>query len=364
MALYLNFILDPNGAYKMNRQLKGIWIFLLLPLFFSACNFSKLSIYFDTAETRALEIEVFKPAEKTIPYEIYNVLVAYSSDIENRTNLSEYYGPILLHDDKYIKNKPAQSAVKNLQATLSSAPRFQVVNKGASEVNIDPASYSWREVKKLCDQYGADGLILLSGLGSKMQISTYYHIGGYTYPYFETSFLLKSSTSWMFFYPEKQAIVDKIKYNNTRRWSEETSGEIDLEDYLEENEDHVNYSFEILGYHYGERVSPLWKQAQRNYYVTSNQGVKEAASLLEQDKYQEAIDTWELYLEHEHKRYQRYATYNIAVAHELLGNLDKAKEWAEKAYYQYRDYQGREYMKTLEERLKEQELLRKQLGTN
>jgi tetratricopeptide (TPR) repeat protein len=349
----------------MNRQstVKGYWVFFLFPLFFSACNFSNLSIYFDTAETHTLEMEIFKPAEKTLPYELYKVMVAYSSDVENRTDLSEYYGPILLDDDKYIKNKPAEAAAGNLQATLSSAPRFQVVNDKPGKVNLDPASYSWQEVKKLCERHDADGLILLSALDSKMQISTYYHIGGYTPPYFETSFVLKSSTSWMFFYPEKREVVDKIKYNNTRRWSEETSGEIDLEEYLQENEDYVNYSFEILGYHYGERVSPLWKPAQREYYVTSNQDFKKAGRLLELDKYQEAIDTWKRYLQHEHKRYQRYATYNIAVAHELLGNLDKAKEWAEKAYYQYRDHTARKYMKTLEERLEEQELLRKQLGT-
>lgn len=55
------------------------------------------------------------------------------------------------------------------------------------------------------------------------------------------------------------------------------------------------------------------------------------------------------------------AFYNLAVAREVQGDLPGAIEWAKKAAYTCGNKQAQAYLRTLNERVREQEVIREQL---
>ena len=78
----------------------------------------------------------------------------------------------------------------------------------------------------------------------------------------------------------------------------------------------------------------------------------------------EAIRVWESALITAPAKEAGYMAYNIAVAYEVLGDLDKAREWAQKSYTQYGNDDGDNYVRTINQRVRNEEIAREQLGNN
>jgi hypothetical protein len=59
------------------------------------------------------------------------------------------------------------------------------------------------------------------------------------------------------------------------------------------------------------------------------------------------MEIWKKMVDHVKRKTAGRACLNMAVANEVLGNTDKALEWANKSYEDYRDKLGRRYAKIL-----------------
>jgi hypothetical protein len=55
------------------------------------------------------------------------------------------------------------------------------------------------------------------------------------------------------------------------------------------------------------------------------------------------------------------AAYNIAVGWEVLGEIEKAKEWASMAYTEYNEKMAKEYYDQLVYRQREEAIMRRQM---
>ncbi len=55
------------------------------------------------------------------------------------------------------------------------------------------------------------------------------------------------------------------------------------------------------------------------------------------------------------------AAYNLAIANEVLGNLDEAKAWTAKAYTLYGNKMARDYSYVLDRRIRENQRLNNQM---
>jgi tetratricopeptide (TPR) repeat protein len=73
-----------------------------------------------------------------------------------------------------------------------------------------------------------------------------------------------------------------------------------------------------------------------------------------------AIESWTRALEARRKIAGR-AAYNIAVGWEVLGEIEKAKEWASRAYTEYNDKMAKDYYDQLVYRQREEEIIRRQI---
>jgi hypothetical protein len=74
-----------------------------------------------------------------------------------------------------------------------------------------------------------------------------------------------------------------------------------------------------------------------------------------------AINVWMKVVEKGDRKDAGRAAFNIAVAYEVLGDLEKAKEWAARSHTEYEEKDADEYYKKLVNRIREEAVVNQQL---
>ncbi|MFW6101956.1 MAG: DUF6340 family protein, partial [Bacteroidota bacterium] len=116
----------------------------------------------------------------------------------------------------------------------------------------------------------------------------------------------------------------------------------------------INRAFSSAAYWSGNDIGhtlfPYWVEQERFYFIRGNRYFRRARDHVENNNWQKAIDIWKknFKLNSEDAAYR--AAHNIAFACEMLGKIDLAIEWAEKALDIGYAKRSREYLDTLRER--------------
>jgi tetratricopeptide (TPR) repeat protein len=118
----------------------------------------------------------------------------------------------------------------------------------------------------------------------------------------------------------------------------------------------VNQTSYEAGAIYGERISPSYYTITREFYnkPKRNRNLSAGVRKSEVADWTGAIDSWTKALSDRKRKVARRAAYNIAVGYEVLGDLQKAKEWAAKAYTEYGEKMASDYFNQLVYRINEE----------
>ena len=79
------------------------------------------------------------------------------------------------------------------------------------------------------------------------------------------------------------------------------------------------------------------------------------------NNWEAAADLWKKEANSNDPKVAGRACYNMAVFSEIRGNLDIAREWAEKAYTVHRNKKARTYLSVIEQRRQQEERVRDQM---
>jgi hypothetical protein len=74
-----------------------------------------------------------------------------------------------------------------------------------------------------------------------------------------------------------------------------------------------------------------------------------------------ALKVWKQALESAEGKSAGKLMYNIAVGYEVIGELEIAKEWAQKAYVNHGNRKGQAYVRLLERRMADEERVLQQM---
>ena len=127
---------------------------------------------------------------------------------------------------------------------------------------------------------------------------------------------------------------------------------------------------EKYGENNGVRVAmlfvPSWKWTDRLIYFSGNDTMKKATELALNNKWEEAAVIWTKMAKSNNKNIVAKATYNMALACEMLGHLNLALEWASNSYHVYKNENHQQkcmdYINILATRLQQERRLKKQFG--
>lgn len=235
--------------------------------------------------------------------------------------------------------------------------------------NTFPTPMHWDQVSDICNKYEADAIMAIEIFDSDfivthspVKIETNndlglpvvrleYHAVGVAIINF--GIRLYDATG--------RVILDA--YQTTHRLNFEARGgtiQIALNQMLDKVQAVNQTSFDA-GFIYASRITPTYYRVTRYFYDKPKKKLGPGVRMSEVADWNGAIDAWIQVVNTGKKKHAGRAAFNIAVAYEVLGDLEQAKKWAARAYTEFEDKEADEYYKVISNRIREENIVEEQL---
>jgi len=342
----------------MNILRKGhIFPWLILCILFCSCN------------QHLVNIQALRPADITLSSNINTLLIL------DRTKY-EHKGEEVIHD-MFSGGIPgedraaAQSAISSLSSNLMLSPRFKVqvateVLRGNSLGDAFPDPLSWEMINDLCREYHADGVVSFEIFGSdftvtsdkrqvekdvkddkgndqKRKVDEYIARG-----------IGRIRMGIRIYDPKGMTISDQQLFTKTNNWEAKGDNKEEAFEHLIRKSNATVYVAKAAAKDYAYRIAPMPVSLSRNFYSKSRKtpAIESGTRQTEVNDWKAALTTWQNALTAQTPGKEAgKLCYDIAVAYEVLGNLDEAKNWASRGYVQYGNRSAKDYVNILEGRI-------------
>lgn len=182
---------------------------------------------------------------------------------------------------------------------------------------------------------------------------------------------VKIGTDWSIYYKDTKKVMVE-QFNDTIYWENESYNRSKAMGQLPVRHDALIDAAIVVGRNSSDRFVPYWEKQDRYFYSSRKKLMKQAMDSVFVKNWAGAIDVWKAAIEKSKSNsLKSKAANNIAIAYEILGDIDNALEYASKSYYfteqltliNYESYiRISDYLVKLTTRKKEIELLKSQLG--
>jgi len=292
-----------------------LWIVLLLIL--SSC-----------VSYENLTIEVLKPAKFSLPSNIRKVAIV-SRNLKYEDDTLHHYqvkNRKLIRDNiKFNTDSLAQiTCIDSLTAKLLVQNRFDSIL--VLPVNlmptmhvkaIGPGKAEW--YKNIAAKTGADGLIVLDMFScfysNQKDISTNTLVAN-----------VVTSNIWSIYDSKSHKIIDRFAQVDTLFWDGTDDNSNYNEHRIPAKKDAIILASAVIGDNYSKHILPSWSTVYRDIMSCGKPELKQAAMLAQKNKWEEASAIWQKNVNSTNKRDKIIAIYNLALADEMNGQIDKALE--------------------------------------
>ncbi|MDX9904584.1 MAG: DUF6340 family protein [Bacteroidales bacterium] len=337
--------------------------YLILPL---------IAIAFSSCATQELYLNITRPAPVTIAPEIKTVGIIDRSTPTDRTKTLDALDRVLSLEGADLDSIGTLEAIKGVNEELEANDRFQEVKLlsklefQASSLGGLPAPLTWDQVEGICRDNGTQALFALEMYdtdtrigdagGALAELSAGNLQGALRLGPMET--LVK--TGWRIYSPNDRAILDEFIVAESIVFGGRGGNPVAAVSGMIHRKDAVKEVSRKAGNVYAMRLIPYRLRVDRDYYVKGTDNFKTAKRLARLGKWDEAGELWNLETDNPKRKVAGRAHYNMAIISEINGDLDNAVSWAQKAYSNYRIKKGLHYVRILENRQYEQDLIRYQ----
>ncbi|WP_421764310.1 DUF6340 family protein [Ekhidna sp.] len=346
--------------------MKSIIIQLILLLFLAgACSSGR----------RTVSINSSRPADITVDQSIQSLVIL------NRTKYSKEAVNVLegiLTGELPEEDKAAiQSFIIGFQNRLANSGRFEtrVANEtfiGNSLTQAFPDPLPWSTIRVVCENYDADAVIAIEMFDSDFIITdgkskkTVKNEDGEEIEIdeFSASGVANITIGVRIYDPISEKIIDQDLYRRTNEWNAQADTKSGAIAALINKTDATRHLTNQVGSNYAYKIAPMPVQITRSFIGKSKKSpaLEQGSRYADVGNWKEAARIWENGLTSVPSKEGGYLTYNLAVANEILGNLNEARKWAERSYTQYGNNDARNYIQALEQRLENEQLAEKQMG--
>ena len=339
------------------------FIFILLIPIISSCT---SLLYTSLDVLRPAKIAFAKGADKLL---IVNNTVTQPADFGHTNYLYEKQPYKLAFDTdslslfclgalaQDIESKDFFAFVKLSPKTVNTGTDFEKINQ-----------LSAFQVYKLCADSNANAILSLDKIKmiDDLQEQFYQESNSYV-----AGLELRFETSWSIYYPFN-AKHQTIQFKDTVYWESESYVKQKAIAGLPKREDAFVDGALNVGHKSVDRFIPYWDKADRYFFNPSEKFMKQGIDSVYVRNWSSAVKSWELAYNSTKSDYiKAQAANNLAVGYEILGNMDKAIEYATNAYYlfsklSFSDYDTIRrmagYISDLSQRKSEIAVIKQQLG--
>lgn len=332
-----------------------------------------LALFCSCSSTEFIHLSVLKPAPVTVPPYIKTVGVINRSQASEKTKAIDAIDKVFSLEGANLDKEGAQASMVGLTDELMKNKRFDEV-KLLNETNLRtttpgmfPSSLSWDTVEKICRENGIDALFALELFDTDSKISyaaTPVNIktplGNLPALEHRANMLTVVKTGWRIYDPVGKYILDEYPIANEITYSGKGINPMVAAAALIDRKDAVKEVGNKTGQSYAFRIIPYWIRVTRDYYVKGTDNFRIARRKAQTGNWDGAAELWQKESQNPSKKIAGRACYNMAIISEINGDLDGAIVWAQKAYENYNNRLGLRYVKILERRKINNEILKDQ----
>ncbi len=326
-----------------------------LVLLFSACK--------PTAQIRVLQ-----PADINLPAHVTTVaIVDRSKPSSGWANFGEgLFSGETVGQDKRCREQAAQALITQLTKT----PRLTVKNTGIELEGSRNGSkmaepMEWQKIEDICAEQGANLVLVIESLDSDVQHDPRKSENKkkddkgkeFIETVFENSLEIGVKIGWRLYDPKQKVLLDE--HTSESRSSKRRSHGKTAAEALRNLPDQSNMARDMAkaaGEKYGQRIAPTYVSLQRTYFKKAKGGFEDQMAqgqrFADSNQWDKAAGIWESVVKNAggNQDAAGKAAYNIALSHEVRGDLEKAMEWAQKSYTDFGNKSAKEYVGTIRQR--------------
>jgi len=332
--------------------------FLLIAIAFYSCT-----------SLKKIGIEVALQPEYPIAEDIQSLVVLNRSLTNQFTNIEvdTLEKTLIINkmvmDTVFLDSIAADTAIQVAAQALFEAGRFDVVVPKVRNIertdNADIASPLKIDfVNDLCKDFNVDAALILESFGERLNTKYYLSISegtGNEIKEYSAATDISYFTEWRLYKPNNLKPVVRFHVGDSIFWKAASLSLEDLYSKMPRTKSALIGGGIAAGLKMAGYISPKWISQTRYYFLTGKKEIDAAVPLIKDNKWEEAAVIWNKYASVASKATKSKVEYNLALAAEMIGDLDLAIEWGLKSYKTKYTKAAEVFLKTLDNKLKAQQ---------
>jgi hypothetical protein len=316
---------------------------------------------------RFVGIETYNPAEITYPEHVREVLIVNNTVAQPPESGYEYKLLGVLQDTcKAHADSALVAACRALSEAVFEANFFHNVlllheNMRDDNEFLFDRKLTREQVEALCAETGADAVISFDRLLFNMTKNVMKFPDGYSFGTIkvEVQGVVRS------YIPTRETPQATALVADSLFWNEEAGMMDSIDRFLPTPDEALRVAGDYIGRKAYAIFVPHWDNDDRWYYTGVGTPWKEASAYAANNKWKEASEYWaRIHANSRGWEAKAKSASNLALANEILGNLEKALEWATLSYELYEKNKGKDHQYTQFQLLYKEMLSRRIMSDN
>lgn len=324
----------------------------------------------------SVSLKVLEPAEIFVPPQLQTLAVIDRSQATTGgEKLLSIVEGALTGEQIGLDQEGRREAIAATVSDLSASPRFRVIqpviDPRTAESDLLMSELSPAAAQRICARHQCDGIVALEMFDSDMTIVGKEVMTEYTDDQgkahkkrqHEAHMDGQVVASWRLYDTRQGVILDQVTgQDREESWSFTSDTFEEAAAQLPDQGTWVNRSARELGSAYARRIAPTYVTVLRSYYGSCDARLKSARERVMINDWAGATAIWEGMASDPKNKLRGKALYNRAIAKEVEGDLNAALDLAKKACIEHSNGRCRDYVYTLEQRLRDQNKLKQQMA--
>ncbi len=340
----------------MNLSFKKYYVsWIILLIFLGSCSSYK-----------TVTIELPKKAKNELPAEIQSLLLINRTVDDSYTDVPSD----TLQQQFFDKGFNTDTLIKDIQAadTMLIAMGDLLFESGRYDIVIPENRFiahnsnaffsepmPWDQVKSLCEEFNTDAILSVDMLSTrvicKYEKDTYYNpVDNGFYSASEAHMAVVYESLLKVYEPNEKLLLREFM-RDTIIWEDMAGSAQELFSHFTPVKQALTEAGIALALDFTEKISTSWIAEQRKLFSTGDNQLENAAKYIDSGDWTSAAAIWEkLAKESTSKSVKSKALYNLAVAAEIQGDLEKAISLGLESYNTQFNQQTYDYLERLKYR--------------
>jgi hypothetical protein len=315
-----------------------------------------------------VNLTLVRPSELIIPEYIKSIaLIDRTKPLDTKQNKTEQ----ILTGEAFRQDEQAVFQLgEGFIEACSGTQRFVTVRTGErftsnGTKSTFPAPLDWDTVTELCNKNQTDALLSIEIFDTDFILTNSpvtfetRNINGksITLPVIRATGVAVINVGIRLYDAANHVILDEYQTSHRMNFNGEAAtlqGAINA--MLDKVEATKRASYES-GFAYGERITPTYYQVTRYFFNSPKKKLGAGVRYSEVGDWKNAIGEWTKVVNTGKRKHAGRAAYNIAVGYEVLGDMEKAKEWAARSHTEFQEKDADEYYKQLCNRINDERMV-------